>query len=117
MTKIIALVVAVWLCVACCARRKLEVPNTEPEAPNTTEPQVALGNPPSPSSKETWMTPSKQNLPLQVAEKNLRRARKAAQSSLVTARNNYAMEILHNRSALLRAILNKQRAEEPAADC
>lgn len=117
MTKTIALVLVVWLCVACCARRVREESNAEFETPNTTKPQMAAGNPMKPSSKETWVTQSKQNLPIESAEKNLRRARKVAQSNLVSARNNYAMEVLHNRSMLLRAILKKQKAEEPTADC
>ena len=51
------------------------------------------------------------------AEKNLKLAKKSARRHLVSARNQFTMEVLHNRSALLRAILEKQRAEVAPAEC
>lgn len=120
MTKTLALVVALWLCMACCARRLHKKPNTEGQPLNPAVPQVGqvpAGNLWSTSSRGAGVTRPWENEPVEEAVKNLRRARKAVRKHLVAARNSYAMEVLHNRSVLLRNILTKQRAEEPAADC
>lgn len=120
MTKTLSLVVALLLCMACCARRLRKEPNTEGEQLYPAVPQagqVPAGNLWNTSSRDARVTRPWENEPVEEAVKNLRRARKAVSKHLVAARNNYAMEVLHNRSVLLRNILNKQRAEEPAADC
>lgn len=119
MTRTIALVVTVWLCVACCATRVLREPRTEgpPNSAMLQDGQGEGGGASSPSYMGAAVSPGWPSAHVEKAKKKLQNARKAAHSNLVSARNSFAMEVLHNRSVLLRTILQRQRAEEPAANC
>lgn len=119
MTKIVALLSVACLWVAVCRARLPQVTTREDRPPSTTlrrPVQVSMGTSRIPllSDEENDDSPGAQ---VREAERNLRLAKKSAHRELVSARNRFASEVLHNRSVLLRSILKKQRAQEPSAEC